>query len=78
MHEIEQLKKRFGFMAVKKGFITVEQLIEAMKIQVREEIQDGKHRIIGTILVEMGIMNTSQVNEVLESIEKGRATKTLP
>ncbi|MBW1767952.1 MAG: hypothetical protein JRJ65_13020 [Deltaproteobacteria bacterium] len=78
MHEIEQLKKRFGFMAVKKGFITVEQLIEAMKIQVREEIKDGKHRIIGTILVEMGIMNTSQVNEVLESIEKGRAKKTLP
>ena len=66
---MEQLKKRFGFMAVKKGFITIDQLIEAMKIQVREEINNGEHRLIGTILIEMGFMNTSQVNKVLESID---------
>ena len=65
----EQLKKRFGFMAVTKGFITLDQLIEAMKIQVREEIYSGKHRLIGEILIEMGYLNTSQVNEVLESID---------
>ncbi len=66
---MEQLKKRFGFMAVKKGFITIDQLIEAMKIQVREEINKGVHRLIGAILIEMGFMNTLQVNEVLESID---------
>ena len=66
---MEQLKKRFGFMAVKKGFITIDQLIEAMKIQVREEINNGEHRLIGTILIEMGFINTSQVNKVLESID---------
>jgi len=66
---MEQLKKRFGFMAVTKGFITIDQLIEAMKIQVREEINKGVHRLIGAILIEMGFMNTSQVNEVLESID---------
>ena len=56
-------------MAVKKGFITIDQLIEAMKIQVREEINNGEHRLIGTILIEMGFINTSQVNKVLESID---------
>ena len=66
---MEQLKKRFGFIAVKKGFITIDQLIEAMKIQVREEINKGVHRLIGAILIEMGFMNTLQVNEVLESID---------
>ena len=66
---MEQLKKRFGFMAVTKGFITIDQLIEAMKIQVREEIKNGEHRLIGAILIEMGFMDTSQVNELLESID---------
>jgi len=64
-----QFKKRFGFMAVKKRFITIDQLIEAMKIQVREEIKNGEHRLIGAILIEMGFMDTSQVNELLGSIE---------
>ena len=64
-----QFRRRFGFMAVKKGFITLDQLIEAMKIQVRGEINNGEHRLIGTILMELGFLNSSQVNEVLESID---------
>jgi hypothetical protein len=32
-------EKRFGFLAVKKGFIIQEQLINALGVQVREEFE---------------------------------------
>ena len=45
--------KRFGFMAVEMGFITLDQIIEAMKIQVKEDLANQKHRLIGQILVDL-------------------------
>jgi len=63
-------KKRFGFIAVEKGLITLDQLIEAMKIQVREDLEKTKHRLIGEILVDMGFMNPSQVDEVLNDMKR--------
>jgi hypothetical protein len=60
--------KRFGFMAVEMGFITLDQIIEAMKIQVREDLEKPKHRLVGEILVDLGFMNPSQVDEVLKAM----------
>ncbi len=65
---LEDLDQRFGSIAVKKGFITPEQLIEAISIQVAENIKDNKHRIIGTILRDMGLLTIEQINEVLKAI----------
>ena len=65
---LEELDQRFGSIAVKKGFITSEQLIEAISIQVAENIKDNKHRIIGTILRDMGLLTIEQINEVLKAI----------
>ena len=65
---LEDLDQRFGSIAVKKGFITSEQLIEAISIQVAENIKDNKHRIIGTILGDMGLLTIEQINEVLKAI----------
>ena len=62
-------EKRFGFTAVEKGMINFDQLVKAMKLQVQEELFKKKHRFIGEILVEMGYMNQSQVDEVVESGE---------
>jgi hypothetical protein len=59
-------KKRFGATAVEKGFLTIEQLVDALKIQAIEEIEKGKHRLIGTILFELGHMSIPQINEVFE------------
>jgi len=58
--------KRFGFMAVEMGFITLDQIIEAMKVQVKEDLENRKHRLIGEILVDLGYMNSSEVDEVLK------------
>ncbi len=69
--ERERFEKRFGVLAIEKKFITAEQLIEAIKVQVMEDIEKGKHRLIGRILLESGQITVSQIDEVLESLGKG-------
>jgi hypothetical protein len=76
--ETEQFEKRFGVIAIEKGFITAEQLIEAIKIQVMEDIEDGKHRLIGRILLEQELITIPQIDEVLGSLGKGPEGKETP
>lgn len=66
---MSQFQKRFGFIAVEKGFITADQLVEAFKVQVLEEIEKEKHRLIGAILFEHGFITLPQIDEVLESLQ---------
>jgi hypothetical protein len=68
--ETEHLEKRFGIVALEKGFVTAGQVVEAMRIQVLEDVECGKHRLIGRILLEQGILTLTQVDEVLESLGK--------
>jgi hypothetical protein len=65
----DQLERRFGIVAVEKGFVSPEQLQEALEIQVTENIEKKKHRFIGTILVDQGYMKHSQISEVLKAME---------
>lgn len=65
---IEELEKRFGITAVAKGFIDFDQLMEALEIQEREDMEGKKHRLIGKILFDMGLMTLPQIEEVLVSI----------
>ena len=62
------LDKRFGAVAIDKGFITLENLIDAIKIQVIENLEGSDHRLIGQILWEKGYLTTEQINEVIESM----------
>ena len=66
----EYLEYRFGFIAVRKGFVTSEQVSKVLGVQVEENILTEKHRKTGEIMVDMGFMNTSQVDEVLEQMSK--------
>jgi len=75
MMAIERLEKRFGTIAVEKGFITRDQLFEAIKIQLTEDIEGKKHRLIGTILFEEGYIDIRQIDEVLKTM--GMPTKDL-
>jgi len=63
-----KLDKRFGAIAIQKGFITLEQLLDAMKVQIVEDLEDAEHRLIGQILWERGYISTEQIKEVLESM----------
>jgi hypothetical protein len=60
-----QIEKRFGVTAVKIGFITADQLHEAMRIQLDEDLHGREHRLIGRVLLEMASISSSQIREVL-------------
>ena len=62
---IEEIEERFGHIAVKKGYIKADELIEALQAQVQENISLNNHRRIGEILIEQGKMTLSQVNDIL-------------
>ena len=64
----EQIDKRFGAIAVEKGFITMDQLIDALEVQVQEDLAGIKHRLIGRILFDLGFLNLPQINEVVASM----------
>jgi hypothetical protein len=68
--KLEHLEKRFGIIAVEKGFITADQVIEGLKIQVAEDLSIGKHRLIGRIFLEQDLITLSQLDEVLEALVK--------
>lgn len=61
----EKFDKRFGLIAIKKGYIAFEQAYEALVTQVTEELDSAKRRPIGEILYEKGHMTPIQINRVL-------------
>ena len=63
-----KIDKRFGTVAIQKGFIAVEQLLEVLKIQLAEELEGGYSRVTGEILLEKGYISTNQIDEVLMSM----------
>jgi len=69
---IEHYEKQFGIIAIEKGFITADMLIEALKTQVQEEVGFRTHRLIGEILMEKDYLTAMQIQEILNSIFKNR------
>jgi hypothetical protein len=70
--ETFHFQQRFGMVAIRKEFITLHQLVEAMTIQVREDVEGKPHRRIGEILTDLGHMTPSQIQVVLWEIADGR------
>ena len=66
--QIEIYEKRFGNIAIDNGFITTQQLVESLNIQVMEEIRDGKHRLIGEILFDLNYITLEHVEAVLSEL----------
>jgi hypothetical protein len=66
---IEVHDKRFGLIAEKR-FITKEQLFEALKVQVEEDLSGKSHTLIGIILIRLGYVSPEQADEVLSIIMK--------
>lgn len=71
MRETEHLEKRFGVIAIERGFCSAEQFIDALKIQVMDDFTKGKHRLVGRILLEQGVLTLDQIDQVLAILGKG-------
>jgi hypothetical protein len=61
-------EKRFGIIAIEKGFITQEELIHALTTQVREDIEYGTHRLVGELFFDLKMMDKNQIEEVVKEI----------
>ena len=68
--KIENYEKRFGIISIEKGFISSEDLIEALKVQVGEEIEIGKHRLLGEILLYEDKITATQIDDVVQTLFK--------
>lgn len=68
--ETENLEIRFGVLAVKKGFVTPDQVVAAMNVQVSEDLKSGFHRPIGIILRDQEIITVQQAKEVLNALKR--------
>ena len=72
MDNLRRPKKRemrFGVIAVEKGYITPDQLFEALKVQVREDLEKETHRLLGEILLEQDMITQKQQDEVLKVLK---------
>ena len=61
-------EKRFGVVAVELGLITRDQLFEALRAQVDNDLDWGRHRRLGEIFHQQGTMTWPQIDEVLETL----------
>jgi len=60
--------KRFGMIAVDKGFVSPEDLKKVINIQLQEDLAGEKHRVIGCILFSLDLMTADQIDEVLNGL----------
>lgn len=65
---MDKLKTRFGMIAINKGYITKDQLIRALTIQAKENIEEGTHRLLGQILLSEGFLSAEQIDDILETL----------
>jgi hypothetical protein len=69
---ITEYSARFGMKALDMGFVTIDQVLEALSAQAMENYTNKRHKLLGTIFVEKGWMTTEQVGKVLESNAEDR------
>jgi hypothetical protein len=70
--EVSKLCRRFGTIAVKKGFVSMSQIKDAFMEQLDDDLNGREHRLIGTILFEKDLMTWDQVNMVLKELFDGK------
>ena len=68
--KIKYYEKRFGIIGIEKGFISSEDLNEALKVQVGEKIEIGKNRLLGAILLYQDKITAIQIDDVVKTLFK--------
>ena len=68
--KIEYYENCFGITAIEKGFVSLEDLIEARKVQIGEIIKIGKRRFLGAILLYQDKITARQIDDVIKTLFK--------
>ena len=58
----------FGQVAVRKGFVNAHHVEEALARQKEITAQGHPHRLIGMIMLEMGVLGTTELIEILRDL----------
>lgn len=61
---------RFGIIAVEKGFVTADQLKEALTEQADDNLSNRPHRLIGRIFFDSGWITDGQIDIVMNELFK--------
>jgi hypothetical protein len=62
-------QRRFGLIAIEKGFIKADQLYEALMSQRAQETGGAERRPLGLILKDLGYLSVSQIGEILQTFK---------
>ena len=62
--------RRFGAIAVQKGFVSLEEIEAAMAEQIDDNVNESEHRLLGEILYDNGFITENQVDKVLQELAK--------
>jgi hypothetical protein len=62
--------QRFGTIAVRKGFVTPEEVKRAIIEQLDDNISGREHRLLGSILFGNGLITEVQIEAVLQELKK--------
>ncbi len=65
MTQQQKYCSRFGKIAVESGYLTAEQLQQALCEQVEDNLAERPHRVLGAICFDHGWMTPAQIEEVL-------------
>ena len=71
---IECYEKLFAIISMERGFITPDDLINALVIQVIEQAEHGEQRFFREIFLDQHVMSIKQVIEVCEVIFQNSST----
>jgi hypothetical protein len=62
--------QRFGAIAVRKGFVSLDEVKSAISEQIDDNVNGREHRLMGTILFDNGFITEYQVDVVLQELKK--------
>ena len=65
----------FGEVAFERGFITSEQLYEALAVQAKAEAHERPYKFLGQILIELGYLSERLVLEVLNELHSSESVE---
>ena len=59
---------RFGQISVENGYVTPEQVKQAVLEQIDDNLADRPHRLLGRIMLDNGWMTAQQIEKVLNEL----------
>lgn len=64
------LCRRFGAIAVRMGFVTIDEMKAAIMEQIDDNISGREHRLLGSILFSRGLITEGQIEIVLRDLKQ--------